>query len=182
MTWYEAVAYCRWQTARLQEGGGPAADWEVRLPSEPEWEKAARGTADHRRFPWGDRLDPEQANGLLTQIGTTTAVGCFPRGASPCGMEEASGNVWEWTRSLKGGYPYPTAGEALRRREDPRPDAFPRVRGGGFDDDPSAVRCSSRASCKPSYQDIGTGFRVVLRSSVGAALLPVPDEAASIGS
>ncbi len=87
VSWYEAFAFCRWLTRKL--------GFEVRLPSEREWEKAARGT-DARAYPWGDEYEASRCNGLESEIGSTSAVGAFPTGASPYGVLDMSGNVWEW--------------------------------------------------------------------------------------
>jgi formylglycine-generating enzyme required for sulfatase activity len=167
VTWYEAVAFCRWLTERSRAVGEIGEEQEVALPSEAQWEKAARGT-DGRRFPWGQDTDPNYANSLDTGIGSTSAVGCFPRGASPYGVLDMAGNAWEWTRSLWGkewkkpefGYPYDS--------EDGREDLQARVemrrvlRGGAFDNDWRDIRCAHRISNHPQREGEVIGFRVVL--------------------
>jgi formylglycine-generating enzyme required for sulfatase activity/energy-coupling factor transporter ATP-binding protein EcfA2 len=167
MSWYEAVAFCEWLTARLQDKGLLEAGWAVRLPSEAEWEKAARGV-DGRAYPWGEEFDPERANTDESGVGRVSAVGCFPGGESVYGCAEMSGNVLEWTGSLWGeeygraqfGYPYvPSDG----RENMEAPAQLLRVlRGGSCFYDSRHARCAIRDGDEPVNRGVGIGFRVLL--------------------
>jgi formylglycine-generating enzyme required for sulfatase activity len=94
VSWNDALAYCRW----LSEVTGKP----ITLPSEAEWEKAARGAQDARAYPWGDAFDAARCNVHESGFGDTTPVGIFLNGASPYGCLDMVGNVWDWTRSLCG--------------------------------------------------------------------------------
>ena len=100
VSWYEAEAYCRWLTEELQKADGPGEDEVARLPTEEEWERAARGT-DGREYPWGEGFDAARANLKIGQrpADGSTAVMTYPEGVSPDGVWDCSGNVWEWTDS-----------------------------------------------------------------------------------
>ncbi len=128
ITWYEALAFARWLTDRWRASSALPAGWEVRLPSEAEWEKGARGGLSvpaapviraagrfnvgapalvanpqpERRHPWVAGGGPGRANTAESAINAPGAAGLFPAGAGPYGCEEMSGTVWEWTRSLWG--------------------------------------------------------------------------------
>ena len=96
--WYEAMAYASWLAAVT---GQP-----YRLPSEPEWEWAARRGG--RQFPWGSGWDSERLNSLEgeNRVMRTTPVGAYPLGATPDGIYDLAGNVWEWTATRYAKYPY----------------------------------------------------------------------------
>ena len=177
VNWHDALAYCEWLTARLREWAEtpePLAHllrdvgWCVTLPSEAEWEKAARG-ADGRRYPWGDDPDPNCANCDATGIGKTSAVGCFPAGVSPYGVEEMSGNVWEWTRSLWGSewnkliFPYPYKPDDGREQLQAPDDIRRVVRGGAAWGDRQYARCAARFLVDARDVFNVVGFRVVVR-------------------
>ena len=166
VTWYEALAFTRWLTEELRMMKKLSDAWELRLPSEAEWEKAARGT-DGRTYPWGEEADRDRANYDETGIGATNAVGCFSRGATPYGVEDMSGNVWEWTRSLWGKhwgtpefkYPY-DAGDG-RENLDASKEVCRVLRGGAFHYDALNVRCAARSRYSPYLGFRLFGFRVV---------------------
>jgi formylglycine-generating enzyme required for sulfatase activity len=154
------VAYCQW----LSEKTGQA----YRLPTEAEWEKAARGTGG-RIYPWGNEWDETKLNSGEGGPGDTTPVGQYsPDGDSPYGAADMAGNVWEWTRSLWGRdpnepsfkYPYDPADG----REDlDAPDGILRVlRGGAFFSDRWLVRCAYRHGDGPDFFYGNFGFRVVV--------------------
>jgi len=172
VTWYDALAYCDWLTTQLPNLPHLPAElcrgWRVTLPSEAEWERAARGT-DGRIYPWGNEFDPNKANVDVTGIGGTSAVGCFPAGVSPEGLLDASGNVWEWTRSLWGKdssepeftYPY---SDRLQERENLKAGREIRrvLRGGSWNNESRSARCAYRYGFNPDLRGYYRGFRVSL--------------------
>jgi formylglycine-generating enzyme required for sulfatase activity len=153
---HEATAFCRWLTTRLHQNGELGSNEAIMLPSEPQWEKAARGI-DNRIYPWGNELDPNRANFDNTGIGITSAVGCLQKGVSPYGCEDMSGNIWEWTSSLYQKYPYKVDGREYLDGKGNRV-----IRGGSYKDSFDMIRCSSRRQCPPDYKSLDVGLRVVI--------------------
>lgn len=168
ITWFDALAYCQWVTECLRVWEGVSEplrlflrEGVVRLPSEAEWEKASCGM-DKRRYPWGDDSNPDRGNYDDTGIGTTSAVGCFPGGASPYGVEDLSGNVWEWTLSSFSDYPYTSGDE----RESLDTKIKRVLRGGAFDSNAQLVRCTTRLASSPDTRSDNIGFRIVVSKMV----------------
>jgi formylglycine-generating enzyme required for sulfatase activity len=191
ISWYEAVRYCQWLTEHLREWPDtpePLATllrkegWQVMLPSEAEWEKAAggpsTGSGDGRIYPWGDEFDANRANTSETRIDELSAVGCFPQGASPYGCLDMAGNVWEWTRSLWGKdygkpdfrYPY-DPGDGRERLDAPN-NVLRVLRGGAFWGGLGDARCAARRWHYPDSRNDHRGFRVVVRPCMDSETRP----------
>ena len=151
MSWYQAVAFCRWLSDKLGE--------EIDLPHEYEWEVAAR-YPDGRFYPWGNDFDATKANTNEGGLSQTTAVGIYPDGANPTlKLYDLSGNVWEWCRNK---YDKP---DETWMDKDPVDRSGDRrtLRGGSWLGNSDLARAASRHFNHPAYRDNFLGFRVVVR-------------------
>jgi len=156
VSWYQAVAFTRWLTAKYRAAGVLKEGEEVRLPTEQEWEYAARGT-DERQYPYGNEFDATKGNTNETKIGSSSAVGSFPDGVSPFGVLDMSGNLLEWCLN-KYSKPQEIAVDASG---DTRV-----LRGGSFDYFQAFASCVSRFSYDPNPGYRSCGFRVVVVSGL----------------
>jgi formylglycine-generating enzyme required for sulfatase activity len=162
VSWPDALAYCRWLEAVMKASVLTPlalkerlnAGWRLTLPTEAEWEKAARGT-DGRRYPWGENARRDRGN--------FGSQGTVPVGSIACpecayGLSDMGGNVWEWTRSPYQPYPY----DATDDNKTIGSDALWVMRGGAFNDAEQMVRASTRGAADPGVRRPFIGFRIVL--------------------
>jgi formylglycine-generating enzyme required for sulfatase activity len=159
VSWFDAVAFCAWLDTRLRDRDERPAGSNVRLPTEQEWEKSARGT-DGREFPWGAHYESGRANIDETwgeagshYLAQTSAVGIYPQGASPFGVQDMAGNVWEWTLDPDDG---PMDSDSVRRV----------LRGGSWFYNRHVARASYRYHYDPTDRFFNVGFRVVRVSPI----------------
>ncbi len=151
VSWYDAVAFCRWLTSRV--------GYEIRLPTEHEWQHAATGGDPKNVFPWGSEWDGYLANTNESRLSRTTAVGMYPLGETAAGVKDMVGNVWEWCLNK-----YKKPDDISISGEDVRV-----LRGGSWFSDPDSARASFRDCGDPDLREFNVGFRLCCLSPNGDA-------------
>lgn len=155
VSWYDAMVFCRWASDLTGK--------EVRLATEAEWEKAARGN-DGRLFPWGNEFDATRLNSAESNRSNTTPVAQYPTGASPCGAMNMAGNVWEWVSDWYKPDYYQTS--PPRNPTGPEVGYYKALRGGAWFSDRAHVRAADRTHFNPDNQYDYVGFRIVVTSGI----------------
>ena len=148
------MAYCKWLSETSKK--------DYRLPTEAEWEKAARGE-DGRIWPWGNEFDAKNANTAEANIRGTSPVGQFsPQGDSPYGCADMIGNVWEWCADWFNDEEYKNRETGVKDPQGPQNGNARVVRGGSFYNNRGYARCADRSGYYPVYFNDNSGFRVVV--------------------
>lgn len=154
VSWQEARTFCSWLNGELADVFA-AHQPPFRLPTEAEWEHAARG-GDGRTFPWGDDFDERLAHTRESSHGLVAVDRAAPAGASPYGVLAMAGTVWEWTSSLDAPYPY----DATDGREDGDTAGRHILRGGCYANPQGYARCACRFRLPPAVRNEFLGFRL----------------------
>jgi len=144
--WYEAVAFCRWLSQRTGS--------TIRLPTEWEWQQAATGGDSTREYPWPGEWDAARCNSNKSRLNRTTAVGMYPSGATPQGLLDMAGNVWEWCLNK---YEQPEVPESLPIDES---NTSRVIRGGSWFNLPETLRASDRYGHNAGTRNLNIGFRL----------------------
>ena len=172
VSWHDAMEYCKWLTD-LVKAEFPSQNLIARLPTEAEWEKAARGEYGNE-WPRGNEFDKNKCNTREGNKSGTTPVGAYsPQGDSPYGIADMAGNVWEWTISLWGSdtgkpqYSYPYQFRDGREKLDAPEDVLRVLRGGSFMSVAGNGRATSRFWDVPRDCLNYLGFRVVVAPGLG---------------
>ncbi len=158
--WNDALEYCGWLNDQISNSELKNLNLVLRLPTEAEWEKAARGT-DGLEYPWGNQFDKNKCNSKEGGKGGTTPVGLYsPQGDSPYGCADMAGNVWELSQGKHKSYPY--VNDWL---EDEQKKHARVIRGGSYSDSCSSLRCTYGLHDSPNVGGYSfCGFRVVVVS------------------
>jgi len=164
LCWYEALAYCAWLTAQINNLNSTKSSIRgvFRLPTEVEWEAAASGL-EKRRFAFGEVFEATLSNTIEGHLRCTTPIGIYPGGETPAGVADLSGNIYEWTSSAYFPYPY----NVSDGREDPNIIGPIRrvLRGGAFFDEGFRARCACRLDNLPHSSPNYMGFRLVYQNA-----------------
>lgn len=153
VSWYEAVAFCNWLNSLPMYGEGTKGRGLITLPTEQQWQRAAQGD-DNRVYPWGNDFDQSHSNTEENGFRQTTLVTQYPDGASPYGVMDMSGNVWEWCLTAWDDGSDNLNGDARRC-----------LRGGSWNLNHRYARVTSRFNLGPNSADFDRGFRLCVVST-----------------
>jgi len=153
VTLYDADTYKKWLGQKCNE--------KIAIPTEAQWEKAARGT-DERKFPWGNEAPNDNLSNYHKKIRDTTTVDSYPRGVSPYSAMDMAGNVWDWVNDWYDRSYYSVS--PLNNPTGPTIGNYKVIRGGSWSRDSSRLRTANRFFLNPAKRNTHLGFRCAISS------------------